>query len=453
MDVFIARQPVFDRHKRLFAYELLYRSGMDNAFPGDVDCDEATHTVLAHILFNIGLEALTGTHRALINFPENHLLQGTALQLPNSRCIIEILESIKPSEKILAVCQELRDKGYLLALDDFDFNPSAEPFIPMAQIVKVDFRLIDQHHLADYMVRMRRYPKVSWLAEKIENHQEFALAESLGFSYFQGYFFNKPEIIKKRKIDTSKLVLLNLLAEVSRAEINLARIEQLLAPDVSLAYKLLRYINSVYYSLVKKVTTIRYALIYLGEHGTRQFVSLAVASELAEGKPTELMRLSMVRAELCRLLAESAKDGHEPSQLFLLGLFSLLDAMLDMPMSEVTAKLPLTGEVKDALDRGAGPFAPYLQSIIAYEQGDFSGCIDTLRVLDITPETMISSYFRAVTWADQTAARILLACICSASRIGQFSIRIACSSAGLVGSQCTTAAPQVMPAPKLLITR
>ncbi|WP_448873093.1 EAL and HDOD domain-containing protein [Desulfobulbus propionicus] len=400
MDVFIARQPVFDRHKRLFAYELLYRSGMGNAFPGNVDPDEATHTVLAHILFNIGLEAITGNRRALINFPENHLLQGTPHQLPTSSCIIEILETIEPSEEILAVCRELRDKGYILALDDFDFNPVLERFIPLVQIVKVDFQLIDQEHLTECMERMRKYPGVSWLAEKIESHKEFALAESLGFSYFQGYFFNKPEIIKKRKIDTSKLVLLNLLAEVSRAEINLGKIEQLLAPDVSLAYKLLRYINSVYYSLINKVTTIRYALIYLGEQGTRQFVSLAVASELAEGKPTELMRLSMVRAELCRLLAGSAKDGHEPSQLFLLGLFSLLDAMLDMPMSEVTSKLPLTREVKDALNRGEGPFAPYLRVTTAYEKGDFSRCVDTLRILGITSETMINSYFRAVVWAD-----------------------------------------------------
>lgn len=400
MDVFIARQPVFDRQKRLFAYEVLYRSSMDNVFPGNVDSDEATHTVLAHILFNIGLEAITGNRRALINFPEHHLLQGTPYQLPNSRCIIELLETIQPSDEIIAVCQDLRDNGYTLALDDFDFSPIAEQFIPLVQIVKVDFQMIDQEHLAESMQRMRSYPGVSWLAEKIENHQEFELAESLGFSYFQGYFLEKPEIIKNRKIDTSKLVLLNLLAEVSRPEINLKKIEKIIAPDVSLAYKLLRYINSVYYSLVSKVTSIGYALVYLGEQGARQFVSLAIASELAEGKPTELMRLSMVRAELCRLLGESAQGSNESSQLFLLGLFSLLDAMLDTPMTEVTGKLPLSSEVKSALNSGEGPLAPYLQAVIAYEKGDFPGCVNSLQLLGVTPETMISAYFRAVAWAD-----------------------------------------------------
>lgn len=401
MDIFIARQPVFDQCKRLFAYEVLYRSSMDNAFPGNVDSDEATHTVLAHVLFNIGLDAITGNRRALINFPENHLQQRTPHQLPNSRCIIEILETIEPSEKNLAACQELRDKGYTLALDDFDFNHSAERFLPLVDIVKVDFQSIDQQQLAESMARMRKYSGVSWLAEKIENEEEFQLALSLGFSYFQGYFFNKPEIIKNRKIDTAKIVLLNLLAEVSRAEINLNKIERLIAPDVSLAFKLLRYINSVFFSLVSKVTSIHFALVYLGEQGTRQFISLAAASELATGKPNELMRLSMIRAEWCRLLAERGSSGHEPAQLFLLGLFSLLDAMLDMPMAEITASLPLSGAIVTALNSGTGPLAPYLQAVQAYEQGDFSGCVAALQQLAIDSESMISTYIKALAWADQ----------------------------------------------------
>ncbi|WP_310599929.1 HDOD domain-containing protein [Desulfobulbus sp.] len=401
MYVYIARQPVFDRQKRLFAYEVLFRSSMVNIFPEEIDSDEATHTVLAHVLFNIGLDTITGPHRALINFTENHLLKKTPLQLPQKRCIVEILESILPSPKVFAACTELKEQGYTLALDDFDFNAQSEQLVPLVNIVKVDLQAVDRERLAEDMARMKCYPDVAWLAEKIENYQEFQLALSLGFDYFQGYFLDKPEVLKNKTIDTSKIVLLNLLAEACLPEVDLRKIERLVAPDVSLSYKLFRYLNSAYYSLVSKVTSVRYALAYLGESGVRQFISLAATSEISAGKPSELMRLSMVRARLCQLVGALRKEQIDESQLFLLGLFSLLDAMLDMPMAELTAKLPLTDELKNALNTRTGPLAPYLQAITTYERGEFHECANYLQQLGISPETMIDAYFRALNWADK----------------------------------------------------
>jgi c-di-GMP phosphodiesterase len=400
MDIYIARQPILDRQKRLFAYEVLYRSSMDNFYPTTVDSDEATHTVLAHVLFNIGLDTITGNQKALINFPQNHILERTPTQLPQKRCIIEILESTQPSPEIFSACQELKELGYTLALDDFDFNEQSELLIPCVHIVKVDFQAIDRERLTENMTRMRHSSKVAWLAEKIENHEEFQLALGLEFDYFQGYFFNQPEVLKNKVIDSSKIVLLSLLAEVCRPEVDLKKIERLIAPDVALSYKLLRYINSVFYSLVRKITSVHYALTYLGEYGVRQFVSLAAASEISDDKPSELMRLSMVRAQLCQLLAESQNNTVDASELFLLGLFSLLDAMLDMPMAELTEKLPLTEKLKNALNEQKGPLAPYLQAVIAYEKGEFQDCVEYLRMLDISPETMINAYFKALAWAD-----------------------------------------------------
>lgn len=400
MDIYIARQPVFNRKKQLFAYEVLYRSGLDNAYPSAVLGDEATNTVLAHVLFNIGLETITGGRRALVNFTANHLLQQTPTYLPKEQCIIEILESILPTPDILAACKTLHEKEYILALDDYDFDEKFDPLIPWVQIVKVDFLTIDRDTICNGMERLKRFESIRWLAEKIESHQEFELAMSLGFSYFQGYFFNKPEVIKNKTLDSSKITLLNLLAEVCRPEINLKKIEKMITPDVSLCYKVLRYINSAYYSLVTKVTSIHYALIYLGESGVRQFVSLAAASEFSEGKPTELMRLSMVRAQLCKILAEPRKADIDTSQLFLLGLFSLLDAMLDMPMSELMKKLPLTDEVKMALSERKGPFASYLEAVITYENGNLQSCSEHLNRLAIDAETMVQAYFEALAWAD-----------------------------------------------------
>ncbi|MCL2458284.1 MAG: HDOD domain-containing protein [Desulfobulbus sp.] len=401
MYIYIARQPIFDRQKRLFAYEVLFRSSMVNIFPQEINSDEATHTVLAHVLFNIGLDAITGPHRALINFTENHLLQKTPVQLPQKRCIVEILESILPSPKVFEACKELKEQGYTLALDDFDFNEKSEQFIPLVSIVKVDFQAVDRERLAENMARMQRYSDITWLAEKIENHQEFKLALSLGFDYFQGYFLDKPEVLKNKTIDTSKIVLLNLLTEVCLPEVDLDRIERLVAPDVSLSYKLFRYLNSAYYSLVNKVTSVRHALAYLGESGVRQFISLAATSEFSSGKPSELMRLSMVRARLCQLLAVLRQGQVSDSQLFLLGLFSLLDAMLDMPMTELTSKLPLTDELKNALNTHTGPLAPYLEAVVTYERGEFHECSNLLQELGIAPETMIDAYFKALGWADK----------------------------------------------------
>lgn len=407
MDVYIARQPIFDRHKRLFAYEVLYRSSMENTFPAQMDGNKATHAILAHVLFNIGLDTITGNRKALINFTEHHLLTKTPLQLPQQRCIIEILESVQPTPAILEVCQELNDEGYVLALDDFDFNDELEPLIPFARIIKVDFRSVDRMGLADKIDQLRQGRTITWLAEKIETEEEFQLALSLGFDYFQGHFLDKPQILKNKTIDSSKIILLNLLAEICRPEINMRKIESLVAPDVSLSYKLLRYINSVYYSLVRKVESVRYALTYLGEKGVRQFISMAAAAEIARGKPSELMRLSMVRAQQCQLLAESHGQEGDTSQLYLLGLFSLLDSMLDVPMAELTAKLPLSDELNLALTENKGRLAPYLLATIAYERGEFQACANHLQALGIPPATMIATYLQALTWADDFEANLV----------------------------------------------
>jgi len=407
MDVYIARQPIFDRQKRLFAYEVLYRSSMENTFPAQMDGNEATHAVLAHVLFNIGLDTITGNRKALINFTEHHLLTKTPLQLPRERCIIEILESVQPTPGILEVCQELNEEGYLLALDDFDFNNELEPLFPFARIIKVDFRAVDRTNLGEQMDQWNPGRSITWLAEKIETEEEFQLALSLGFDYFQGHFLEKPQVLKNKTIDASQIILLNLLAEVCRPEINMRKIESLVAPDVSLSYKLLRYINSVYYSLVRKVESVRYALTYLGEFGVRQFISMAAASEISRGKPSELMRLSMVRAQQCQLLAQSHGREEDTAQLYLLGLFSLLDSMLDVPMAELITKLPLSDELKLALTEQTGRLAPYLLATIAYERGDFQACADHLRTLEIPPATIITTYLKALAWADDFEANLL----------------------------------------------
>ena len=193
---------------------------------------------------------------------------------------------------------ELKEKGYILALDDSVFAEEFEPLIELADIIKIDFW--DQSLPKIQQVKERlKGRQIKFLAEKVETYDQFDAAWKMGFSYFQGYFFSQPEVLKKKEISTSQINLLSLLAEVNRKDVDLGKVEQLITPDVGVSYKLLRYINSAYYYLVTEVTSIKHALIYLGESGTRQFVSLVATAEISSDKPDELLRTSIIRARIC----------------------------------------------------------------------------------------------------------------------------------------------------------
>lgn len=400
MDIYLARQPIFNRKKQLYGYEILYRGDVNNYFPPKIDGEVATSTVLAHALFNIGLEGLTSGKKALINFTEKHLLAGPPSQLPKEICIVEILEDVAPTSAILDACNELKGAGYSLALDDYIFDKNHDPLLDVVDIVKVDCQALSLGEIHDNLKHFSAHRPLELLAEKIETHQEFAQCHDMGFDYFQGFFFSKPEIIKKQKLDISKVTLLGLIAEVNRTDFSFSRVDKMITADVALSYKLLRYINSAYYSLVSKVKSIRHALSYLGESGTRQFVCLAVASELAVQKTSELTKLSIIRAQLCKLLAQKGGGGYDESQAFLVGLFSMLDAMLDISMQELMTKIPLAKDLTHALNEKKGPLAPFLLAIEAYEQGNINICEQQLILIGVTPEEMVSSYFEALRWAD-----------------------------------------------------
>ncbi|MFP7755709.1 EAL and HDOD domain-containing protein [Thermodesulfobacteriota bacterium B35] len=399
MESFVARQPIFSRRKGLFGYELLYRSGPDNAFSG-ADGDMATARVLTSTFLNIGMDRITGSKWALINFTGNHLLEQTPLQFPADKVIVEILEDVVPTDEIVAACRQLKEKGYILALDDFDFSGSQAALVELADIIKVDFRLVPMEVIEREGAVLRKQGK-RLLAEKIETYAEFDAALAMGFTLFQGYFFSRPEVMHNREIATSKVNLLNLLAEVNRKDVRLDRVEQMIAPDVAISYKLLRYINSAYYYLLREISSIRHALLYLGEAGIRQFVSLVATSELSADKPDELIRTAIIRARLCELLGKQGSGGNaDTSELFLLGLFSLLDAMLDMEMAELMERLPLPDSIKEALTRGSGPYARYLETVLAYEHGDWQRCTALLGDLGIETDRMVASYLDAVDLAE-----------------------------------------------------
>jgi c-di-GMP-related signal transduction protein len=396
MDVFVARQPIFRENKQVFAYELLFRSGMANAFPG-IDGGAATSSLLSSSFFTVGIEHISGGKVVFINFTEELLLRGTPTLFPESQVVVEILEDVHPTSEVIAACQALYRKGYILALDDFVFHANLQPLIDIAQIIKIDFRLTPLAEIAAMLSQLQG-SKCEFLAEKVETHEEFMAAKALGFRYFQGYFFAKPEILKNKEISPSQLTIMQLIYEVNRAESQLKKLEELINQDVSLSYKLINYLNSAYFGRLQPVSSIRQAIAYLGDRGIRMFVSLMVASRLVDNKPDELLRTSAIRAKFLEQLAsELAMDSGE---LFMLGLFSLLDAMLDNSMEYLVGQLPLTAEVSDALVKRTGRLAPYLRLAEYFETCNWGAVDSQLAVLNISSAKLQDFYINAVRLAD-----------------------------------------------------
>ena len=397
MDVFVARQPIFNTHKKIYAYELLFRTGMSNAFP-DLDGETATTSLLSSSFFTVGIEKISGGKMAFINFTEELLLQGTPTMFPAKSIMVEVLEDVHPSEEINEACFSLIEQGYSLALDDFVFTEEWLPLVKAAKVIKIDFMLTSMEEIEKIVATVAPY-KCKLLAEKIETYDEFQQAVKMGFEYFQGYFFAKPEILKNKDIASSQLTMLQLITEVNRANYDPDNLEVLINQDVSVSYKLLKYLNSAYYSRLSPISSIRQAIAYLGERGIRQFVSLIATSKLSESKPDELIRTSIIRARFLEQMAQALGKTND-SDYFMLGLFSCIDAMLDNSMEYLMEQLPLTSEVKNALIFRIGDMFTFLRAIECYEMGDFINFSKIIELLGIEPDKITDFYLDAVTWAD-----------------------------------------------------
>ncbi len=396
MDVFVARQPIFTRTKKLFGYELLFRTGMNNAFP-DLDGDVATSNLLSSSFFSVGIDRIAGGRKSFINFTEALLLRGTPSLFPQNMIMVEILEDIRPSAEIVGACRLLKKQGYTLALDDFTFDDSFAELLPLIDIVKIDFRQTPESEIGSLLRQLRPFP-CRLLAEKVENYDEFNRARELGFAFFQGYFFSRPEVLKNRDIPQNKLTMLRLISEINNSEFDVVVLEKLISRDVAVSYKLLKYLNSAYFSRLAPLKSIRQAIAFLGERGVKLFVSLIATSQLAEDKPDELVRLSIIRARFLEQLG--SKLGLDSGELFLLGLFSLIDAMLDNPMDDLLARLPVSESIRQALVERAGPLAAPLRLVESCERADWSAVDRWRQLLQIDDEQLPAMQLDAIGWAD-----------------------------------------------------
>lgn len=396
MDAYVARQPIFDVKKNIYAYELLFRDGTLNCV-SNIDGDTATEKVLANSFFTIGLDTILDGKKAFINFTQNLLVQKIPLLLPKTQTVVEILEDVVPEPEVIEACKEIVEKGYLVALDDFEYSKKLLPLIRLAHIIKFDFYLTPVEQIKFYLRNLPVSRRIL-LAEKIETYTEFNLAKSMGFTLFQGYFFQKPEIIQGREIVGSQLALLQIIAESSKPEFEFDKLEALISQDISLSYKLLQYINSAFFSKSHKISSIRQGLVYLGEKEIRRFISLATMSKLAVDKPNEIIRVSSIRGKFCELLGKETPHNIDSSELFMVGMFSLLDAIIDQPMNQIMSRLPVSKEVGNALVHNKGPLSGYLNLAKEYENGGWSHVQKYALTLNIAEDLLPTLYFNAVKW-------------------------------------------------------
>lgn len=396
MFAYVARQPIFDRDKQVYAYELLFRDGVDNRFP-DINPDEATSKILAASHLSLGVEEISDGKLAYINFHEDTLLYRFPTSLDPKQVIIEVVETVQITNNLLLACKHIFDMGYKVALDDYDFDPKWDQFMDYISVVKVDVLECGMEKVRNNVHRLKEYP-VKIIAEKVETYETFEELKELGFHYFQGFFFAYPEVIKHKRVGASQASLLELMEASSRLEFDFDHINNILERDVALSYMLLRFINNPTVNKRNKINSLRHALNYMGEVEIRKFIALMALAKLNADKPAELVHVSLVRARFCELIADHAGESNNPPKGFLVGLFSTLDAMLDQTMSGLMSKVPIDDTVREALCGEDNNLHQYLGIARAYESGDWKTIESTSESLNINTELMDKFYQDAIKW-------------------------------------------------------
>jgi EAL and modified HD-GYP domain-containing signal transduction protein len=400
MYFYAARQPILDVNKELYGYELLFRDSIDNVFP-EIDGDEATTRMIEASKFHIGINEFTSNKPAFINFTLETLSQGYPEVLNNEEVIVEILETVKPGKKLLAICKDLHSKGYTIALDDYEHQSVWAHFYPFIKILKIDIQQTGLAKIKKILAAIKDYPHIELLAKKVETYQEYEQALRLEFKYFQGFFFAKPEMVKTKSLSPSQLAMAELLYETSKPELDLNSITKVFERDVSLSYKLLRYANSAIFRRKSEISTIKQALVILGSSELKRFLGLMFAITANPDKPTELIKLAMARAKFCELVVKNMRSQLDDSIAFLIGLLSMIDAILDEELATVLDKLPLAAEIKDPLLTRKGIMAAIILLVEFIEHAQWNKTSIVMEKLKLDKKQAIKHYNEALAWADE----------------------------------------------------
>ena len=396
---YVARQPILDSKGRVHGYELLFRAGPTVAFSGDGN--HATRDVLDQTSTD-GLDRLTGGLPVFINCTLEALREQLVTVLPPKQTILEVLETLEPTAELLELCLDYKAAGFRIALDDFSWTPAWEAFLGLADYIKVDISTTTAEERASLITRLRStrfLNQAKLVAERVETPEDLTMVQAEGFTLFQGYYFCKPVLLQNRRIPENHMIHMQMLQELHREALNVMRVSDLVKRDAALTYKLLRLVNSPLYGLRKTVTSIRGALVLVGDEMFRRIATLAIASELRGSNPSELLRMAFLRGRFCELAA--AMTGADATEQYLLGILSLFPAMLRVPMEKIADSLPLRVEVRDALLGHINAERTILEWLMCFESAQWENCDAISMAAGLRPEQLPAAYKQAVIWAEE----------------------------------------------------
>ena len=399
MDLYVARQPVLDGQQRTVAYELLFRSSAVNAFT-ERDSDRATAQLVHDALLEFGLNSLVGPRKAFINVTRQALVSELYSVLPADQVVLELLENVSPTWDVVEACRKAKKNGYALALDDFTaYTREMDPLLELADIVKVDLRATtpEQH---EQLVRQLSPFRVQLLAEKVETAEMFRRTTDLGFELFQGYFFERPEVVTNTGIPRFKMNYVRFLQEMSHPELDYTKLEAVIKREVSLSIKLLRFLNSAALGLPAEVTSIKHSLVLLGERSIRKWASVVALLDLGEDRPAEIVVTGLVRARFCEALGTRTGLADRELALFLLGILSVGEALLGHPVPEIVKEISIAPDVKAALLDEDNELSRILKLVLAFERAAWD---DVSVMLEAAPELrphVAAAYRDAVRWTN-----------------------------------------------------
>ncbi|QSS99939.1 HDOD domain-containing protein [Pontibacillus sp. ALD_SL1] len=404
MEVYVARQPIFNNECNVMAYELLYRgSKSDQSFAG-IDGDQATAEVVMNSFYNMGFKHISGQKKCFVNFTENLLKSELPFCFPQNQLVIELLENIPLTKELVHTCRMLKNKGYQIALDDFVFqmdNPYTEDLLRYADIVKVDIRQYSLDGMKVLKEQVAPYT-LELLAEKVETYEEFIQCRSLGFEYYQGYFFSKPVIMTSYDTSFQPFQHIELMKELALPQPDVTNVAEKIENDVSLSYKLLKLINSVAYRRIEPIKSIVQAIMLLGFDEVKKWSYVLMLKEMgakADSAPYEVMKLCYIRARLCERVSFLVGEDRESSSFFLTGMLSFINVFLQRPMEESIEDLPLHHDIKDALTGVSNPYGHALELCKSIEVADWEGIGDLCLSLSVDQGTLFIEYRQAIEWA------------------------------------------------------
>ncbi|TXH74342.1 EAL domain-containing protein [Thiobacillus sp.] len=402
-NIFLARQPILDRNQRIVAYELLFRAG-NTSGAAVTDDMQATASVIHHAFSEMGVQTVLGSQLGFINVSADMLLSDMIELLPRAQVVLELLETIRVDEAIIERCRALKQLGFTLALDDFIFDESYRPLLPLVDIIKVDLLLHDQDQLRVIVNQLKQWP-VRLLAEKVDSAEQAAYCHSLGFDLFQGYYFARPLVLSAKRADSSQMALIQLLGLVL-SDADTAQIEQIFKQHPNLTYNLMRLVNSVASGVHRSITSVSQAILVLGRKQLQRWLQLLMFTlQSGPAYPSPLLLLAATRGKMMEVLAlKQQRNADYCDEAFMAGILSLIESLIDKPLIDIVHELNLGERLAAGLLRREGEMGVLLQLVESVEHLDLDYTNALLaQAGGLTLSDLTTAEIEAMAWANQVA--------------------------------------------------